>query len=67
MMSLAVAKRVQLAAQPKQPVVVTFTFGNLRPGVVSAWDATRNAFGHEAFDVLGKDGQISEVRRYVNR
>lgn len=37
-----------------------------RPGFVSAWDAARNHYGHEAFDKLTQTQQCSEVRSYVN-
>jgi hypothetical protein len=65
MMSLAVAKRVQLASQPFK---VTITWHPpTRPGFISAWDAARNAYGHEAFDALNRDQQCKAVQQYVNR
>lgn len=52
-------------------VAVSFTFSNLRPGFVSAWDATKinydRVWGTGAFDSLRRADQISEVRAYVNR
>ncbi|GGG86642.1 hypothetical protein [Edaphobacter dinghuensis] len=48
---------------------ITITFGQLKPkpGFVSAWDAARNDYGHEAFDAKTRSEQIAIVRAYVNR
>lgn len=37
-----------------------------RPGFVSAWDSTRNAYGHADFDALDRSEQCKAVQRHVH-
>jgi hypothetical protein len=48
-------------------VKVSVTFGNLRKGFVSAWDAAKAYYGDDVFSRMCYADQVQAVRDYVNR